>query len=503
MRIAITGATGNVGTSVLAALADAPEVEEIVAIARRPATLPDPRVRFHVADVSLDDLVTPLQGVDAVIHLAWLIQPSRDEAITRATNVDGTRRLLEAAALAGVRAVVHASSVGAYSPGPKDRRVDETWPTGGIATSFYSRHKAEAERLLDAFELERPDVRVARLRPGLIFKRDAASGIRRLFAGPLLPPALVRRSLIPVVPDVPRLRFQAVHSLDVGDAYRRALLADDAHGAFNVAAEPVLDPAALAELLGAKRVPLRGGMLRAAADLSWRARLQPSPPGWIDLALGVPLLDTTRDSRAARLAAAAVGRRGAAGAARRDPRAGRRADPPLAPDGELLRSTALGAGVQAGAGAATGRPPGRARGAPGAARSGGQAEIASTSSPTWSSSTLRATSAWATIPTSRLPSITGRRRTWCRAIVCSTSETGSSAPIVTVLPSPAPSSPARVEAGSFPCASTFTTMSRSVSIPSGGRPRRRSAGRRRPARQAVWRRRARCRSRRCRCSRRT
>lgn len=200
-----------------------------------------------------------------MVHLAWLIQPSRDEAITRATNVDGTRRLLDAVAEAGVSAVVHASSVGAYSPGPKDRRVGESWPTGGIATSFYSRHKAECERLLDRFERDRPQVRVARLRPGLIFKREAASGIRRLFAGPLLPAPLVRRELIAVVPDVARLRFQAVHSLDVGDAYRRALLADDADGAFNVAAEPVLDPQTLAAALGARRVPLRGGSCSTAS----------------------------------------------------------------------------------------------------------------------------------------------------------------------------------------------------------------------------------------------
>ena len=38
--------------------------------------------------------------------------------------------------------------------GPKDRRVDESWPTTGIPTSFYSRHKAEVERLLDRFEEE-------------------------------------------------------------------------------------------------------------------------------------------------------------------------------------------------------------------------------------------------------------------------------------------------------------------------------------------------------------
>src|SRR5215207_5010604 len=191
MRLAIIGATGNVGTSLISALADEPAVQEIVAIARRRASFEDPRVRFVAADVVDADLVELLAGVDAVVHLAWLIQPSRDERTLRAVNVDGTRRVLDAAARAGVGTVVYASSVGAYSPGPKDRAVDESWPTEGIASLFYARHKAQTERMLDRFERERPEVRVVRLRPGLIFKREAATGIRRLFAGPFLPSPLL------------------------------------------------------------------------------------------------------------------------------------------------------------------------------------------------------------------------------------------------------------------------------------------------------------------------
>ncbi|MEA2180319.1 MAG: UDP-glucose 4-epimerase, partial [Solirubrobacteraceae bacterium] len=68
----------------------------------------------------------------------------------------------------------------------------------------------------------------------------------------------------------------------------------DARGAFNVAADPVIDPAVLADLLGAHRVPVQGRVLRAAAHVTWRLHLQPSPPGWIDLALGVPIMDVTR-----------------------------------------------------------------------------------------------------------------------------------------------------------------------------------------------------------------
>jgi UDP-glucose 4-epimerase len=291
MRIVVTGATGNVGTSVVQALAADPAVEEIVGLARRLPRWRPPRTRWVQADVVTSALEPHLAGAAAVIHLAWLIQPSRDAAALRAVNVDGSRRVFEAAARAGAGALVHASSVGVYSPGPKDRRVDESWPRDGIATSFYSRHKVEAERLLDAFEHE---LRVVRLRPALIFKREAASEIRRLFVGPLLPSPLVNPRLIPVLPLPERMVLQAVHSLDVGEAYRLAATSPDARGAYNIAADPVLDPNELARLLGARRVALAPRVLRAAATLSWRAYLQPSPPGWVDMGLGVPLLDATR-----------------------------------------------------------------------------------------------------------------------------------------------------------------------------------------------------------------
>lgn len=293
MRVAITGATGNVGTSLLAALGGEDSVEEIVGIARRRPDISIERTRWVCADITRDDLTEAFRGADAVVHLAWLIQPSHDRATTRAVNFEGSRRVFEAAAAAGVASIVYASSVGAYSFGPKDRTVDESWPTGGIPTSFYSRDKADVETLLDTFERAHPSIRVVRLRPGLIFKADAASGIRRLFAGPFLPTPLLRRRLIPIVPALDRLRFQAVHSLDIGEAYKLALLSD-VRGPFNVAAEPVLDPPELGRLLGARPVRIPEKALRTLVDLSWRARLQPTPTGWLDLALGVPLMDTTR-----------------------------------------------------------------------------------------------------------------------------------------------------------------------------------------------------------------
>jgi UDP-glucose 4-epimerase len=294
MRVVVTGATGNVGTALLRALAGEDAVSEIVGVARRRPASAAPKTTWAQADVARDDLEPVLRGADCVVHLAWLIQPSRDETVTYATNVKGSARVFAAAASAGVPAIVYASSIGTYAPGPKDRGVDESWPTTGVPPSFYSRHKAAVERELDSFEASHPEVRVVRLRPGLIFQRAAATGVRRLFVGPLLPSPLVRRELVPVVPRHPRLRAQALHADDVADAYRRAIVSPGARGAFNVAADPPLDGEVVARLLGARAVAVSAGVLRAAAALTWRARLQPSEPGWVDMALAVPLMDCSR-----------------------------------------------------------------------------------------------------------------------------------------------------------------------------------------------------------------
>src|SRR5215207_7645676 len=139
VRVVIIGATGNVGTALIGALAGEDAVDDVVGIARRRPSSTAPKTTWAPADISRDDLVPLLRGADVVVHLAWLIQPSRDESVTHATNVEGSSRVFAAAAQAGVPAIVYASSVGAYAPGPKDRLVDESWPTTGIATSIYTR----------------------------------------------------------------------------------------------------------------------------------------------------------------------------------------------------------------------------------------------------------------------------------------------------------------------------------------------------------------------------
>src|SRR5438270_9826573 len=142
LTVAVTGASGNVGTALLRRLtAPGSGVAEVRGLARRepPDVAPYSGVRWHRADLgepsSEAALIEFLDGVDAVVHLAWALQPGRHPEQLRRVNVEGTRRVARAAVGAGVRHVVHMSSLGAYSAGPPGRPVGEDWPVTGIPTS--------------------------------------------------------------------------------------------------------------------------------------------------------------------------------------------------------------------------------------------------------------------------------------------------------------------------------------------------------------------------------
>lgn len=295
-RVVVVGATGNVGTSVVEVLSRDPAVGAIVGVARRRPRWRAPKTEWVEADIVDADLVELFDGADVVIHLAWLFQPTHRPLTTWRVNVIGGARVFAAVGRARVPALVYASSVGAYSPGPKDQPVDEGWPTDGWPTAGYTREKAYLERVLDTFEHRHPEVRVVRLRPGFIFKRESASQQRRLFTGPLLPGRLVRPGLVPLVPDLPGLRFQTLHTADAAEAYRLAALRD-VRGAFNLAAEPVVDAQLLAECLRARTVRLPTAPVRAALAAAWQLRLVPASPHLLDAVLRVPVMDVGRAHR--------------------------------------------------------------------------------------------------------------------------------------------------------------------------------------------------------------
>ncbi|TFV85965.1 NAD-dependent epimerase/dehydratase family protein [Blastococcus sp. CT_GayMR16] len=303
MTVAVTGASGNLGTALLRRLT-APDagVAEVRGLARRqpPDVAPYSGVRWHLADLggprSEDTLAEFMDGVDAVVHLAWALQPGRQPDDLRRVNVEGTRRVMRAAGVAGVRHVVHMSSIGAYAPGAVGQRVAEDWPTTGIPSAQYSRDKSEAERVVREVSARHPEMTVSVVRPTLVLQPDAGSEIGRYFLGPLvfgaarmLPGAVARLLPLPL----PRLAVSFVHADDVADAVVR-MLDRRAPGPFNLAAEPLLDGNGLARALGTVRIPVPALAVRTSVQAAFAAHVIPTEPGWVDIGTRVPALNTSR-----------------------------------------------------------------------------------------------------------------------------------------------------------------------------------------------------------------
>ncbi|GAA4376595.1 NAD-dependent epimerase/dehydratase family protein [Nocardioides caricicola] len=294
MRVVVTGASGNVGSALVRALRASDH--DVVGVVRRPPPSGTPGwagVAWVVADLSTDchaRLVDAFRGADAVVHLVWGFQPTHDVTYLHEVGVGGTRRVLAAAADAGVPHVVHQSSLGAYAPRRDLQAVDESWPTTGIAGSPYSRHKVEGERLVEEFARRHPDVVVTVTRPGIVAQHSAGSGQLRYFLPTVVPPAVLR--WLPLLPLDEDVVIPVVHADDLAAAIT-AIVEKRAGGPFNLAAE-ALGADAIAEVLGARRVPVPPALLRSAAAVSWHLHLQPVDAGWVDMAHQVPVLDSSR-----------------------------------------------------------------------------------------------------------------------------------------------------------------------------------------------------------------
>ncbi|MCW4355907.1 NAD-dependent epimerase/dehydratase family protein [Hoyosella sp. YIM 151337] len=298
MNIVITGASGNVGTALLRALAsDAGGPHHVVGICRRRPP-PEPPydtaewVRADISELSAErELRERFRDADAVVHLAWLIQPSHNQDALKSVNRDGTRRVISAALDEKVPHLVHMSSIGTYASAEPGTIATESWPHDGIPSSYYSVDKAFCEHLLDG--IAAGETTIARVRPTLILHEPAASEVARYFLGPLVPTVMLREGLLRFAPLPNELHIQFIHADDVARAITH-ILHRRAGGAFNLAATPVIDRESWAQIFGGTGPPAPVSLLRAGAALSWRLRLQPTGPGWLDMGIQLPLLDCSR-----------------------------------------------------------------------------------------------------------------------------------------------------------------------------------------------------------------
>jgi UDP-glucose 4-epimerase len=305
LTVAITGPTGEIGQSVLAALERSRSIGRIVGMARRPF---DPRaqgfkkVSYRRGDVLDRDAVEDLVAdADVVVHLAFMIMGSAAES--RRINLDGSRNVFEATAAAQAKRLVYASSVAAYgfhrhNPQP----LTEDVPARGTASHYYSAQKAEVEALLSrtlagsatAAYVMRPCIVAGPKAPLLIDSMPYAQISERLPAGVL---GLLEGMPIlkPVLPD-PGVPFQLVHHDDVASAMRAAVLGRGEPGVYNLAGPGQMTIKLLADELGWYSIPVPELAVDIVADMIARVGFLPAQAQWI-AALREPVIMSTAKAR--------------------------------------------------------------------------------------------------------------------------------------------------------------------------------------------------------------
>ncbi len=302
LTVAVTGPTGTFGAGLVPLLQADDRVRRIVGIARRPF---DPEERgwtkmeYRRGDVrDPATLQEAFAGADVVVHLAFLITGNASREATRAINVDGTLNVFRAAAEAGARRFVYASSVAAYgwhadNPEP----IPEDWPVRPAARLFYAQEKAELEHRLDAESATTPGLALYLLRPSVVLGPNAV-GAKDVLPGPLAPLGRLlgrpRQLPVPVPVVTPELRLQFVHEEDVGRALQLCVVAAGPPGAYNIAGDGVLTPADIARELGALPIPVPPGPAQLAARAVARLPFLPQAAEWVEAVSRPVIMDTAK-----------------------------------------------------------------------------------------------------------------------------------------------------------------------------------------------------------------
>lgn len=302
LTVAVTGPTGEIGTSAVAALERDPAVDRIIGMARRPFE-PSSRgwtkTTYRQGDITDRDAVDALVAdADVVVHLAFIIMGSREESAR--VNLAGTRNVFEACAAGSADAhpgrLVYSSSVAAYgyhadNPVP----LTEDVPPRGSPEHYYSAQKAACEAALAEITTGSP-LQVYILRPCIV-AGPQAHALADAMPWNRIPYAATATRVLPLlkppVPD-PGNPLQLVHHDDVATAIALAATGSAPPGAYNLAGDGVVSVSDVAAALGGRPVRVPAAAATAASAVIARLPFVPSAAEWLHVARTSVVMDTTK-----------------------------------------------------------------------------------------------------------------------------------------------------------------------------------------------------------------
>ena len=301
LTVAVTGPTGTFGFGLMPLLQAHERIARIVGIARRPFDANEhgwTKMTYRQGDVrDPAALQEAFQNADVVVHLAFMITGAASRETIEQINVEGTLNAFRAAAAAGARRFVYASSVAAYGF-HRDNPVgmSEDWPARPAAHLFYAQEKAEIERLLEQEAASHVGLGIYLLRPPIVLGRDVV-GAKVVVPGALAP--LVRRlggvvGRVPLPVITPPVPVQFIHEDDVGEAFLLCILGAGPPGVYNITGDGVLSGAQVLRELGLTPIPAPARFVRVAARGVAALPFAPAFAGWAEVLTHAAIMDASK-----------------------------------------------------------------------------------------------------------------------------------------------------------------------------------------------------------------
>ncbi len=278
-RILITGAAGYIGHQLGNRLAAHYSVIGTDLCKRD--SLDFPIKILDIRDAALAQLLID-EKITHVIHLASILQASKDRARDFDIDVNGTRHVLECCVKSGVQHLTVTSSGAAYGyHADNPAWIDEQDALRGNPEFAYSDHKRQIEGLLSDYRQQYPQLQQLIFRPGTVLGADTRNQITDLF--------MASRILALKGSDSP---FVFIWDQDVINAMQMGIR-EDKTGIFNMAGDGVLTMKQIANRLNKPLLTLPVWLVKAALQVEkWRGK--PTEPEQVNFLRYRPVLANRR-----------------------------------------------------------------------------------------------------------------------------------------------------------------------------------------------------------------
>ena len=276
--VAVTGAYSFIGAELIKRLERDRRYYKVLAIDIRKPTFPLSKTQFHKIDLTLPTADADLaavwkrEGVDTVVHAAFLSAPTHANSWAHELESIGTMHVLNACAECQIRKLVVWSQTVVYGAHPLNPNflTEDHELRGGLSRSRFVKDKVEVEKQVRRFRPENPDTIVTTLRTAATLGPTIRNFATRFFSRPMVPTLMGYDPLM-----------QFVHERDVVDAFTLAV--DNDHpGDFNIVGPGVLPFSTILAMMGKVPLPLPHFLAFPLSKALWATQVFDSPPNFLD-----------------------------------------------------------------------------------------------------------------------------------------------------------------------------------------------------------------------------